>query len=91
MDLYGPVSLLAIVVLGYLVIFRAVSLRGAGKFLVFLFLAILLMPIFLNWARYSGDQFFSVKHSWWEYVALFFAALVAVRLILNFAFPRRRK
>ncbi|GKT09138.1 hypothetical protein [Desulforhabdus sp. TSK] len=91
MEIFGPLSLLAVMIFGFLVMFGIVPLRKVGKSLVLLLLFIALAPMFFSSARSGSTQFFSMNHSWWVYLVLFFGILVVIRVVLSLLFPSRRR
>ena len=91
MEIFGPLSLLAVVFFAFLVTIGIIPLRKVGKSLVLLLLLIAIAPMFFSSAEYGTAKFFSMKHSWWVYVVLFFGALIVIRLVVSFLFPWKRR
>lgn len=88
MELLFPI---AIFVVGILVMFRAISVKKSGKYLVWIGLAFVFGPVLYCMAKAKALQFISGSHHWWEYVLGFFIVLILLRVLLNFVLPGRRR
>lgn len=87
----GSLAVLALIVFGFLVMFRVIPTYRIGKCLIILLAVIIFAPVALGVIQGQSAAFFSQPQPWWQYLLVFFGALLASRLLLNFIRPRRRR
>lgn len=87
----GPVLILTIVVLGFLIMFRVIPTRKTGKFLFWIIAIAVCGPILLGILKTEALNFNPKNHPWWVYIVAFFVVLILLRALLNFIFPKRRR
>ena len=81
----------AIFVVGILVMFRGITVRKSGKYLIWIALIFVFGPVLYGIIRIKSLKFLSGNHPWWAYIIAFFIVLIILRVLLNFIFPWRRR
>lgn len=87
----NPPVVLLIVIMGFMVMLRLISVNKAMRFLGWIVLAAIFGPVCLSILERESVNYMSQPHEWWFYVVLFFGVLICIRLILNFIFPPDRR
>ncbi len=91
MEGYQPIFLLILVGYGFLVIIGIIPRYKVFKYLMMIILFIMLTPMLLSMGVGKWREISLTHWPWWYYPVGFLAALVVLRLIINFIFPSRER
>ena len=79
-----------VIVIGIVIMLRVVSIRK-GSSLVFWVIALFIAgPVAYGILKFKVASFFSQSHPWWVYPIIVLAVLIAIRLMLDWLFGRRK-
>jgi hypothetical protein len=91
MEVYQPFFLLILVGFGFLVMIGIIPRYKVFKYLMMIILFIILMPMLFSMGAGKWRELSLMNWPWWYYPVGFLAALIVLRLIINFIFPNRER
>lgn len=91
MGVFQPFFMLMLVGFGFLVVIGVIPRHKIINYLMMIILFIMLTPMVVSIGAGKWRELSQMHWPWWYYPVGFLAALVALRLILDFIFPSRKR
>jgi hypothetical protein len=91
MNVFQPLSLLVLAGFGVLVMIGIIPRYKVFKYLMMIILSIVLAPMIFGMGTGKWRELSLMNWPWWYYPVGFLAALIVLRLIINFIFPGRER